>query len=187
MAIIGIAGCCGLMVAGVGLKHSLEAVIGEHFGPIVDYQGIVSLNDTSKKSREKVEQVLYSDHHIKAILPVEMQSLEYHKKSVSVMSFEQGNPNEKFVHLQDLRNKPLHLNNQGAIITHPFAKEYDLQKGDMLTLQDSEGKKYKVKVAAVAKYYIGNFIYMTKNYAEDIFGSNYQKNTLLIQATNMRK
>ena len=39
----------------------------------------------------------------------------------------------------------------------------------------------------MAKYYIGNFIYMTKNYAEDIFGSNYQKNTLLIQATKMSK
>ncbi|MCJ0576858.1 ABC transporter permease, partial [Enterococcus cecorum] len=34
---------------------------------------------------------------------------------------------------------------------------------------------------------IGNFIYMTKNYAEDIFGSNYQKNTLLIQVTKMSK
>lgn len=187
MAIIGIAGCCGLMVAGVGLKHSFEAVIDEHFGPIVDYQGIVSLNDSSQKGRNKVEEVLYANPHVKAILPVEMQSMEYRKKSVPVMSFEEGKDNEKFVHLQDLRNKPLHLNNQGAIITHPFAKEYDLQKGDMLTLQDSDGRKYKIKVAAVAKYYIGNFIYMTKNYAEDIFGSNYQKNTLLIQVTKMSK
>ena len=65
------------MVAGVGLKHSLEAVIDEHFGPIVDYQGIVSLNDSSQKGRNKVEEVLYTNPHVKAILPVEMQSMEY--------------------------------------------------------------------------------------------------------------
>ena len=51
----------GLMVSGVGLKHSLQAVIGEHFGPIVDYQGIVSLNDTTAKSRAEVEKVLYQN------------------------------------------------------------------------------------------------------------------------------
>ncbi|MCJ0574835.1 ABC transporter permease, partial [Enterococcus cecorum] len=61
------------------------------------------------------------------------------------------------------------------------------QNGDMLSLQDSHGTIYTIQVAAVAKYYIGNFIYMTKNYAEDIFGSNYQKNTLLIQVTKMSK
>lgn len=185
MAIIGIAGCCGLMVAGVGLQHSLEAVVDEHFGPIVDYQGVVSLSDMSPKGRKQVEQVIYANQQVKAILPVEMHSMSFHQKSVPVMSFEEGKNNEKVIHLKDLQNKPLSLTNQGVIITHPFAKEYDLQKGDTFILQDSEGKEYKIKVAAVAKYYIGNFIYMTNNYAKVIFGRDYQRNTLLIQATRM--
>ena len=187
MAVIGIAGCCGLMVSGVGLKHSLQAVIGEHFGPIVDYQGIVSLNDTTAKSRAEVEKVLYQNQHVTAMLAVDMQSMEYHKKAVQVMSFDKDKKYESFVHLKDLQNRQLKLSDSGAIITHPFAKEYNLQKGDKLTLQDSEGKKYQVKVAAVAKYYIGNFIYLSKAYSKKILNEDYQENTLLVQSKYMSK
>ncbi len=51
MAIIGIAGCAGLMVAGVGLKDSLSSVSDKQFGPIIDYQAIVTTNQTDEKSK----------------------------------------------------------------------------------------------------------------------------------------
>jgi len=50
MAIIGIAGCAGLMVAGVGLKDSLSSVSAKQFGPIIDYQAIVTLDSSTEES-----------------------------------------------------------------------------------------------------------------------------------------
>ncbi len=52
MAIIGIAGCAGLMVAGVGLKDSLSSVSEKQFGRITDYQAIVTIDQSADKSAD---------------------------------------------------------------------------------------------------------------------------------------
>lgn len=55
MAVIGIAGCAALMVAGVGLKDSLSSVGDKQFGPIIDYDAIVTLKD--QPDRAAVEKI----------------------------------------------------------------------------------------------------------------------------------
>ena len=60
MAIIGIAGCAGLMVAGVGSTRSIGVVSQKQFGPITDYQATVTLKD-SKTNNTEVFEILEED------------------------------------------------------------------------------------------------------------------------------
>ncbi|RCT87898.1 ABC transporter permease, partial [Enterococcus faecium] len=64
MAIIGIAGCAGLMVAGVGLKDSLSSVSAKQFGTIIDYQAIVTLDSSTEDSRQKAADMLQKQEKV---------------------------------------------------------------------------------------------------------------------------
>lgn len=46
------------MVAGVGLKDSLSSVSAKQFGPIIDYQAIVTLDSSTEDSRQKAADML---------------------------------------------------------------------------------------------------------------------------------
>lgn len=82
MAIIGIAGCAGLMVAGVGLKDSLSSVSAKQFGPIIDYQAIVTLDSSTEESRQKAVDMLQQQEKVNEILAIHTQTVELRKKGM---------------------------------------------------------------------------------------------------------
>lgn len=82
MAIIGIAGCAGLMVAGVGLKDSLSSVSAKQFGPIIDYQAIVTLDSSTEDSRQKAADMLQKQEKVNEILAIHTQTVELRKKDM---------------------------------------------------------------------------------------------------------
>ncbi len=81
MAIIGIAGCAGLMVAGVGLKDSLSSVSAKQFGPIIDYQAIVTLDSSTEDSRQKAADMLQKQEKVNEILAIHTQTVELRKRT----------------------------------------------------------------------------------------------------------
>lgn len=82
MAIIGIAGCAGLMVAGVGLKDSLSSVSAKQFGTIIDYQAIVTLDSSTEDSRQKAADMLQKQEKVNEILAIHTQTVELRKKDM---------------------------------------------------------------------------------------------------------
>ncbi len=86
MAIVGIAGCAGLMVAGVGLKDSLSSVSDKQFGPITNYQAIVTLDGETENSETKAKEQLESDPKITDLLAVNMQTIELRQQGQATQS-----------------------------------------------------------------------------------------------------
>ncbi|MGL4697174.1 FtsX-like permease family protein [Enterococcus larvae] len=187
MAIIGIAGCTGLMVAGFGIKNSLEAVTDKQFGPIIDYQAVVTLDDGSF---DQTEEILEKNSRINSTLPVINEVLELKKAGQATQSVTMTVPKDvkdfsSYLHLSSLDGKSIDLTNDGAVISEKLADLFDIQVGDELTFYDEDQNEVKMKVQEIAQNYLGHFVYITAEYYEKVTGKEYQNNSFLLKTATM--
>ncbi|MBP1046080.1 FtsX-like permease family protein [Enterococcus sp. BWM-S5] len=187
MAIIGIAGCTGLMVAGFGIKNSLEAVTDKQFGPIIDYQAVVTLDDGSF---DQTEEILEKNSQINSTLPVINEVLELKKAGQATQSVTMTVPKDvkdfsSYLHLSSLDGKSIDLTNDGAVISEKLADLFDIQVGDELTFYDEDQNEVKMKVQEIAQNYLGHFVYITAEYYEKVTGKEYQNNSFLLKTATM--
>ncbi|GCF92957.1 ABC transporter permease [Enterococcus florum] len=192
MAIIGISGCAGLMVAGVGLKDSLGSVTEKQFGPIIDYQGIVTLSEDhlASEDREAVETILNDTKQISSNLPFFSSTVDVRKsgqatQQVTMMVPEDAEAFEQYVHLRNSAGTEDSLSDEGVVVTEKLADLFDIQAGDALTIYDEDQQKVTLPVAAVVENYLGNFLYLSKEFYQQQFDQELQPNAFFIRTENM--
>lgn len=187
MAIIGIAGCTGLMVAGFGIKNSLEAVTDKQFGPIIDYQAVVTLDEGTF---DQTETILENDSKVNSLLPVINEVLELKKAGQATQSVTMTVPENvedfsDYLHLKTLKGKSIRLSNDGAVISEKLAALFDIEVGDELIFYDEDQNEIKMKVYEIAENYLGHFVYVTAEYYEKVTGNDYQNNAFLLKTATM--
>ena len=192
MAIIGIAGCAGLMVAGVGLKDSLSSVSAKQFGPIIDYQAIVTTNQTDETSQKEINDAMDDQAKITDRLAVDSQTIELRKKgqasqSLTLMVPENEQALETFIHLKTIDDQSVELPDQGLAITRKAAELFDLSVGDTVEMYDDDQQKLHGTVAVILQNYLGNFVYMSPTYYEEISGQPMTTNAYLLKTEKMSK
>lgn len=181
MTILGIAGCMSLMITGFGLRDSIGDIVNLQFNKLWHYQGIVTFNKEGKTPEEASEQAanyqkaLDQVENLKDTLKVGTVSLEKNQEGVNpqdVTVYVPETPNklDKFVLFNDRKTGEQYtLNDEGAIISEKLANLFHLTKGDTLTLRDTEGQEYELKISAVVENYAMHFAYVTPRYYEEIF------------------
>lgn len=191
MTIIGIAGCTGLMLAGFGLKDSLGSVGAKQFGPIIDYQAVVTLDDeVSPEAQQKVETEIEAVSETKQLLPSKNETVELRKDGKAAQSLTLVVPEDTkvfkdFIHLRDQKEQGIPLNEKGAVITQKMAEYFGIAAGDTITLYDEDQQPMKVKISAIAMNYLGGFVYMTKDVYEQTTGTTFNPNTLLVKSSKL--
>lgn len=190
MAIIGIAGCAGLMVAGVGLKDSLSSVSAKQFGPIIDYQAIVTLDSSTEESRQKAVDMLQQQEKVNEILAIHTQTVELRKKGHASQSLTVIVPSktadfDRFIHLTNLEENPRSLPKAGIAITQKAAELFDLSTGDHISLYDENQKEWKVEVKEIVKNYLGSFIYLSPEYYASVTDQSMTDNAFLVRTDKM--
>ena len=187
MAIIGIAGCTGLMVAGFGIKSSLEAVTAKQFGPITDYQAIVTLDNGES---DKALEILQQDDRVTATLPVVNQLLELKKTRQATQSVTMTVPEDvaafsEYVHLKNQKGEGIDLEGDGGVISEKLADLFGIEKGDELLFYDEDQNELTIKVAEIAQNYLGHFLYLTPGYYEQVASSELQANGFLVKTKQL--
>lgn len=190
MAIIGIAGCAGLMVAGVGLKDSLSSVSAKQFGPIIDYQAIVTLDSSTEENHQKAADMLQQQEKVNEILAIHTQTVELRKKGHASQSLTVIVPSkpadfDRFIHLTDLEENPRSLPKAGIAITQKAAELFDLSTGDHISLYDENQKEWKVEVKEIVKNYLGSFIYLSPEYYASVTDQSMSDNAFLLRTDKM--
>lgn len=185
MAIIGIAGCAGLMFAGVGLKTSLQSITDKQ-EEIVRYDAIVSLDEDKVQDRKDVQNVLDETEDVAANAAIQMQTLNHSSganasESIPLMAFESKKEQETYLDLKDLDKQPIAVSDKGVLVTQGLAKENDLKKGDDLKLTSDDGETYNLKIAGVVENYTGSYVYTTKAYFDKVSPTPYVPNTILFK------
>ncbi|MDT2479576.1 FtsX-like permease family protein [Enterococcus avium] len=189
MAVIGIAGCAALMVAGVGLKDSLSSVGDKQFGPIIDYDAIVTLKDQPDEA--KVNMIFSQNKKLTSELAMMNQTVELKQKGQANQKLTMMVPKDRqkfkeYLHLKNQGEK-FNLPNDGAVITQKMAELFNLEKGDSLTVHDEDQQIFEVKIANIADNYLGNFLYLSKDYYQQARGKDFKMNSYLLKSKKMTK
>lgn len=189
MAVIGIAGCAALMVAGVGLKDSLSSVGDKQFGPIIDYDAVVTLKD--QPDRAAVEKIFTDKEKITSHLGMMNQTVELKQKGqanqkLTMMVPESRKAFDQYLHLKQ-QEKKFTLPEEGAVITQKIAELFDLKKGDSLTVYDEDQQPFKIRIANISDNYLGNFLYLSKDYYQKVRGTTFAVNSYLLKSKKMSK
>jgi putative ABC transport system permease protein len=192
LTILGIAGCTGLMVAGFGLNDSIGAPADLQFNKLTHYQAIVTLNDkVAATQAKKVAAVLTDNQKVTRDLPVYSEQVNFKKadaakQTASLFVTDNAQKFDDYVTFSKVAgDATATLTNSGAIISQQLAKIFDVAAGDTLTMQDTAGHQYKLKIAAVVKNYLGHNVYMTKDYYQKLTDQTPVFNSFVVQSQKM--
>ena len=192
LTILGIAGCTGLMLAGFGLQDSLNAPASIQFNDVIQYQAIVTLNDDmDARDETAVAPLLADEEKIIDRLPIYNEQITIREKGIpnqtatlyltdtptKLKEFVTFNPITKDSHSE--------LDANGAMISQRLSKIYQVQVGQTLTIQDSEGSEYTITITGIVENYLGHHIYMTEDYFKTVTGNIVPLNTYLLKLESM--
>lgn len=187
MTVIGIAGCGALITAGFGIKDSVQSIIDNQYGQIIHYDDILVFNNNADtESIKNVADNIAKDEYYKDSLmdyaytsdvKVSGESDDY-STEITVVSNEQDY--KDFVTFRSRKDKSeLELTDSGVIITEKLAKDLSVKAGDTILIQDDNNKQVSVNVTGVMEMYINNYIFMTSDYFNQVFGYTPDNNRIL--------
>ena len=190
MTILGVAGCMALLLAGFGIRDSVEMLPEKQFNRVFSYQGTVGA-DTSL-SRAERRQLLSKVASVEGVTEY-LQT----KSIVTYAETEKGDTSAylivpqdtvklgEYVHLREARfpHDDVTLTDDGVLITEKFAKALGVSAGDMITIKEDETAEPvgDVRVAGVVENYLSSYIYMTPNIYKALYGETASLNAALIQ------
>ena len=190
MTILGVAGCMALLLAGFGIRDSVEMLPEKQFNRVFSYQGTVGA-DTSL-SRAERRQLLSKVASVEGVTEY-LQT----KSIVTYAETEKGDTSAylivpqdtvklgEYVHLREARfpHDDVTLTDDGVLITEKFAKALGVSAGDMITIKEDETAEPvgDVRMAGVVENYLSSYIYMTPNIYKALYGETASLNTALIK------
>ncbi|HAE61524.1 MAG TPA: hypothetical protein DCG38_04220 [Eubacteriaceae bacterium] len=173
MTVIGISGCSALLLAGYGIKDSVNAISQVQFDQVFLYDGIVAM-DTGNKERAELQEVLGTNPGISEYASAMMESVSVFKDGgrqfeVSLWVPEAKNEFANFFDLHERVSKdPISLGDDGAVITEKLSRLFGVESGDSLEFRDSENRVYSFEIAGIAENYLGHNVFMSKEYFDKV-------------------
>lgn len=190
MTILGVAGCMALLLAGFGIRDSVEMLPEKQFNRVFSYQGTVGAD--ASLSRAERRQLLSKVASVEGVTEY-LQT----KSIVTYAETEKGDTSAylivpqdtvklgEYVHLREARfpHDDVALTDDGILITEKFAKSLGVSAGDMITIKEDETAEPvgDVRVAGVVENYLSSYIYMTPNIYKALYGETASLNAALIQ------
>ena len=175
MMVIGISGCTGLLVTGVGVQDSIANIANDQYDRIqvVDINVMMSeeVDDTtdalvSEIAGDRVAEYAYVME--KTIDLVTDDAV----KSLSLVAIDEEQDISPYVLLPDEETgEQLKYPGDGeCILTNKLAKTYDLQVGDTVIFRDEENHSMELTLSGIAENYLYNFAYITTQTYEACLG-----------------
>lgn len=187
MTVIGVAGCSALLVAGFGLRDSINDIVNKQFGEIYLYQMNV-LTDGEMLSDDLVNYLddkevfdgwlPYSDESGKVMANGKSESANIEVPS-DVSDF------GSFISLRNRKTKEkLTLSDDGAVLTEKLCETLGVTVGDSVTLQNSDGREAEMKVIGITENYLTSFAYVAPGGYANAFGKSADFRYLLCRVGN---
>ena len=176
MSVIGIAGCTALIVIGFGLKESVSLVADEQYGNVWQYSGTTHYKEKyDDKQMQEIEQELDKRQEVKNFASYYSNSISFvgeKKEYYGTLEIPREiNEFQEMISLNSYNDgSPLHLNDEGVMISAKISELLGVEVGDTITIA-IEGKEYQVKVSGIVEFYFMHYMYMTKSYYESLTGT----------------
>ncbi len=190
MTIIGILGCTALIVAGFGLKNSIESLLPKQYGKVFKYNMQVSLKNGVDVNSflEKVR----NNEKIKNITETNISAGELTNKDsteeIQIIVPKNADEIKNSINIIDLKtNESVELLDDGIYVTDKVAELLEISEGDIITIKNSDDIEKQVKVNKIVENYVSHYVYMTRNTYEKLFEDNYSTNIIYINTHQMEE
>lgn len=188
MTIIGVAGCSALLVAGFGIRDSVNDIVDKQFGELYHYNLCVigssydeMLADSSVRAilgnTEKIESWnVFSETKGKVI--VGDNSL-----SVGISVPQDPSVFGELIVLKDRKTgKTIDFSEDGVILTEKLCETLGIRVGDEVTLESADGKRGAVVVKGICENHISSFAYISEATYKSAFGSDPEYSMIFCRA-----
>jgi putative ABC transport system permease protein len=181
VAVIGVAGCTALLVAGLGLRDSISGVVSLQYGGVAHSRATLILDKPSSATADtELNSSLRGHSHAYAhIQSISVSLGERTNGDVVTYLFVPENPAtfDSFITLRQREGHQrlaLPSNGTGApsvIITEQLANRLGAQTGDVVSFGPSAGRQVQARIAGVTENYVYNYLYLTPAIYEALFGA----------------
>lgn len=183
MTIIGISCCTALLLAGFGIKDSINGVAEKQFQTIFTYQDLLVLKNETKNISRELGAVLTKEH-IQNPLLIRQTAMTCESKEKTLNAYLIVPENEDIFHeyfkLESTKNgSGIKLNHDGVVISQKIAETYKIGKGNHFTVKDSDGNTYTLAISDITENYIQNYIYMSSDLYNKVFGKPISYNMIV--------
>ena len=180
ITLIGSAGCCFLILLGFALRDSIRMVGTKQYNDIVKYDNLIILN----KSVDDFSSLKYD---FSGLIEDELLLSQSSYKAVNdednldlyVVVPEDEELFYKYFILNDKKSGSKLTFEDGIIITPKIAERFDVEVGEILTIESSDKEKFRIRVGGISENYVSNYIYMTGDKYLEIFGEDVSYNVVV--------
>ena len=176
------------MVVGFGIKDSVKDVVEIQYGNIFNYDYEIKLeNDYHIDSN--VEN-LKEDSNNSIVVPFMSYTSSVSKDGgdldgINVEVIDAGDALE-ILNLRKTDKKTiLNIKNSGVIVSEKYAKNNNLKKGDIITIEDKNGVKVDVEIYDICEMYFQHYLFMSDDYYETITDSSIHNTSIAIKTNDV--
>ncbi|MDF7640237.1 FtsX-like permease family protein [Bifidobacterium sp. ESL0784] len=189
MTIVGVCGSMALLVAGIGVQHSIGTITDlQYKDGIIDYDLIAAQRPDIKPDQQTAINKKLHSTAIKNYKDIHYEHTTMNagprdsKQDITLIAVPPKSNLDGFVRLQErTKHTPLALKNTGAVISEHLSKMTGAGVGDDIIVKDSEGNTHVVPISGICEMYIGHFIFMSSNAYEKIFHEKYVTNATMTE------
>lgn len=194
MAIIGIAGCTGLLLTGLGLQNAINDIIDKQYGELYHYNAIVRMDsDVADAEKNAVAKRVEADSEgPKAWVLTENKIVRTPGASDDIdqrVELNVPQDTQEFGNFNTLRtrvgHKPLAIDDEGVLISEKLATKLGVSVGDSIAIFDEDaignamGEGREVRVSGIMENYVAQYVLMSPALYESTMGEAPSYATLL--------
>ncbi len=177
LTLIGIAGSTALLLAGFGVKDSVDLAGKYQYDDILSYDLEVSINKQTEISEIANFNFIY-------VFSVTAQLQNKNKDFITVLSFEDSSRINEFINFRNKNKKNFEFTKDSVIITKQFASKHNLSVGDKIKLSISN-QTIELTITHIQDYYFGNNVYIAKEILEQYVTLDYIDYNKIYVITNL--
>ncbi len=175
MTIFGISATMALLVTGFGLRDSIIDLADIQYDNIQLYDAMITFSGTEEEKKD-LGQWLENEKDVAASTMVHMEMVDVSTGEGDGEVYLCVPENtEEFQTMTVFQNRVSHetytLDGEGVLLTEWMADTLDVSEGDTITVEAEDGSSSKeVPVMGVVENYIMNYVYMSPEYYEKLYG-----------------
>ena len=182
MTVVGVAGCTGLLIAGLGLHSSIFDILDVQFFDLYQYDIQLTLDPETDSVQERITECL-ERNSCKSWTAANTRSVTFSANGITVDGYVTVTDDPvgfaEEVRLRDTDSKqPQEVPAQGALIDEKLAEILDVSAGDSITVDS--GRRYEMTVTDIREHYVYHYAIVTGDYYESVTEERPEPNEYLI-------
>lgn len=173
MTLFGVAGCTALIFFGFAMIDSLKDTSAIQQNELFHYQSIAILDQ--KSDRKAFDDLIEKDKR----LEIRNESASLNRTGTDldlsiIIPKDMARFND-FVSLRKNKSNPINLKEAKAVITKNASKKLKLKENDKIKVEVDK-KLIEIEIGAITENYVGDYLYISKDYYEDLTSNKLSVN-----------